>query len=78
MSNNTQLKYKKNYIKFNLLTDCFSLGTKTVRYFHGINITLFLKNKDILEMCTIVCSEIPFSKNSYHIETSKLIALQIS
>ena len=78
MSNNKQLKYtKRNYITLNSI-DAFSLGTKTVRYFQGINITLFLKNKHILKMCTIVCSEIAFSKNSYHIGTSKLIALQIN
>ena len=79
MSNNKQLKYtKRNYITFNSI-DAFSLGTKTVRYFQGINITLCLKNTThILKMCTTVCSEIPFSKNSYHIETSKLIALQIN
>ena len=75
MSNNKQVKnIQKKCITFNSI-DGFSLGTKTVRYFQGINITLFLKNKHILKMCTIVCSEIAFSKNSYHIETSKLIAL---
>ena len=64
-------------MKFNSI-DAFTLGTKTVRYFQGINITLFLKNTHILKMCTTVCSETPFSKYSYHIETSKLIALQIN
>ena len=73
MSNKKQ-NIQKNYIRFNSI-DGFSLGTKTVRYFQGINITLFLKNKHILKMCTMVCSEIAFSKNSYDIETSKLIAL---
>ena len=27
------------------------------------------------ENCTIICSEIPFSKNLHHLETSQLIAL---
>ena len=30
-----------------------------------------------LKKTCVVCSEIPFSKNSYHIETGQLIALQI-
>ena len=49
MSNNKQLKYtKENYIRFTSI-DGFSLGTKTVSYFQGINITLFLKNKHIFQ-----------------------------
>ena len=39
----------------------------------------FFKNKHIFEKsCTIACSEITFSTNSFYIETSKLIALQIN
>ena len=41
----------------------------------------FKKNKYIFEkkpVYTIVSSEITFSKNLYHIETSQLIALQIN
>ena len=60
---------------------------QTVRYFHGINITLFLnpylapentkKPLVLKKTFTIVCSEMAFSKSSHHIETSKLITLQI-
>ena len=58
MSNNKHLKYaNKNYMTFNSV-DSFSLVTKTVRYFEGINITLFLKYKHILKMCAIVCLDI--------------------
>ena len=36
----------------------------------------FFKNKHVFkETCTIVCSEITFSKNLYHLEISQLIAL---
>ena len=39
----------------------------------------FLKiGMSLRKACTVVCSEIPVSKNSYHIETSQLIALQIN
>ena len=39
----------------------------------------FLKiGMSLKETCTMVCLEIPFSKNSYHIETSQLIALKIN
>ena len=49
------------------------------KYFQGINIFLFFKNKHIFEKtCTIICLEITFCKSSYHIETTQLIALQIS
>ena len=42
-------------------------------YFQEISITLFFKNKHIFEKtCAIACSEIAFSKNSYHIETIQL------
>ena len=39
----------------------------------------FLKiGMSLKETCSIVCLETPFSKSSYHIETSQLIALQIN
>ena len=50
-----------------------------VKYFHGINVNLFYKNNYIFEKNgTIVCSEINYSKNSYHIDPSQLKALQIN
>ena len=43
------------------------------------SILLFFKNKHIFEKnCTRACSEITFSTNSFHIETSQLITLQIN
>ena len=48
--------------------------------FSGNQYYFVFKNKHIFEKsCTIFCSEITFSTNSFHIEeTSQLIALQIS
>ena len=49
------------------------------KIFSGNQYYFVFKNKQFFENnCTIVCSEITFSTNSFHIETSQLTALQIN
>ena len=43
------------------------------QYYFVLKISISLK-----KTYTIVCSEITFSKNSYHVETNQLVALEIS
>ena len=78
MSNNKQLKYTKKVHNIQL-NRWFSLGSKTVRYFQESILLCFLKiSISLKKTCTMVCSEIPFSKNVFYIETSNLITLEIN